>query len=66
VSTPTLTENLASYWASARFEDLPADTVQLAKRFLIDTLSAGIAGAHTNVVKTVLAATEAGTEGAVG
>lgn len=66
VRTPTLTESLASYWAAARFEDLSADTVRLAKRFLIDTLAAGIAGARTNVVEAVLAAAHAGTEGAVG
>ena len=66
LSTPTLTESLANYWAAARFEDLPADTVRLAKRFLIDTLAAGIAGARTDVVEAVLAAAQAGTEGAAG
>ena len=66
VSTPTLTESLAGYWAAARFEDLPADTVRLAKRFLIDALAAGIAGAHTDVVEAVLAAAQAATEGAGG
>ena len=64
--TATLTECLADYWAAARFEDLPADTVRLAKRFLIDTLAAGIAGAHTDVVEVVLAAARVGTEGAAG
>jgi len=62
----TLTESLASYWAAARFEDLPADTIRLAKRFLLDTLAAGIAGARTDVVDAALAAAQAGTEGATG
>src|SRR5689334_15389028 len=51
---PTLTESLAAYWASARYEDLPPETVRLAKRFLIDTLAAGIAGAGTDVASIVL------------
>jgi 2-methylcitrate dehydratase PrpD len=38
----TLTESLANYWAEARYEDLPADAVALAKRFLIDTLAENI------------------------
>ena len=51
----TLTESLADYWSAARYEDLPPETVRLAKRFLIDTLAAGIAGAHTEVVDAALA-----------
>ena len=53
-STPTLTESLAGYWSSARYDDLPPETVRLAKRFLIDTLAAGIAGAGTEVTSIVL------------
>ena len=64
--TSTLTESLANYWTAARFEDLPGDTVRLAKRFLIDTLAAGIAGANTDVADAVLAAAQAGMEGAAG
>src|SRR5689334_17523831 len=52
----TLTETLADYWSSARYEDLPPETVRLAKRHLIDTLSAGIAGAGTEVASIVLQA----------
>jgi len=50
----TLTESLAGYWSSARYDDLPPETVRLAKRFLIDTLAAGIAGAGTEVTSIVL------------
>jgi len=50
---PTLTESLAQYWSSVRFDDLPVDTVRLAKRFLLDTLAAGIAGAGTDVAAIV-------------
>src|SRR5437868_2656390 len=52
----TLTESLAKYWASARYEDLPPETIRLAKRFLIDTLAAGVAGANQDVVAIVLGA----------
>jgi len=52
--TSTLTESLAGYWSSARYEDLPPEAVRLAKRFLIDTLAAGIAGAGTEVPSIVL------------
>src|SRR5689334_10939809 len=50
----TLTEELARYWANARYEDLPSETVRLAKRFLLDTLAAGVAGADTDVAQIVL------------
>src|SRR3954454_22212270 len=50
----TLTESLAGYWSSARYDDLPPETVRLARRFLIDTLAAGIAGAGTEVTSIVL------------
>jgi 2-methylcitrate dehydratase PrpD len=53
-STPTLSESLAGYWSAARYEDLPPETVRLAKRFLLDTLAAGIAGADTEVAAIVL------------
>src|SRR5476649_248397 len=58
----TLTESLADYWSVASYEDLPPETVRLAKRFLIDTLAAGIAGAHTEVVDAALAAAQASVE----
>jgi len=62
----TLTEQLAGYWSGARFEDMPANAVSFAKRFLIDTLAAGIAGARTGVVETTLRAAQASSEGATG
>ena len=49
----TLSEQLAAYWADARYEALPPDTTRLARRFLIDTLAAGIAGADTEVARIV-------------
>jgi 2-methylcitrate dehydratase PrpD len=65
-AAPTLTESLAQYWSAARFEDLPAETVRLAKRFLLDTLAAGIAGAHTEVPAIVLRAAQASLGDAAG
>jgi 2-methylcitrate dehydratase PrpD len=65
-ATPTLTESLAHYWSTARFDDLPAETIRLAKRFLLDTLAAGIAGARTEVPAIVLRAAQAALGGAAG
>jgi 2-methylcitrate dehydratase PrpD len=62
----TLTEHLARYWAAARYEDIPAESVRLAKRFLIDTLGAGIAGAGTDVAGIALRAVRASLESATG
>ena len=62
----TLTESLAGYWSAARYEDLPPETVRLAKRFLLDTLAAGIAGAHTDVVDAALAAAQVSVEATSG
>src|SRR3712207_860868 len=62
----TLTEALADYWAAARYEDLPPETVRLAKRFLIDTLAAGIAGAGTEVADIVRGTVEASLGAPVG
>lgn len=62
----TLTESLAQYWAAARYEDLPAESIRLAKRFLIDTLAAGIAGAGTDVAEITLRAVQTSLEGAAG
>ena len=63
---PTLTESLAQYWSDARFEDLPPETIRLAKRFLLDTLAAGIAGANTEVPAIVLRAAQTALGGAAG
>ncbi len=65
-AAPTLTESLAQYWSAARFEDLPPATVRLAKRFLLDTLAAGIAGAHTEVPAIVLRTAQAALGGTAG
>jgi 2-methylcitrate dehydratase PrpD len=53
--TGTLVEQAADYWATARYEDVTPEAVRLAKRFLLDTLAAGIAGSHTQVVETAIA-----------
>jgi 2-methylcitrate dehydratase PrpD len=62
----TLTETLAGYWSAARYDDLPPEAVRLAKRFLIDTLAAGIAGARTEVVDAALAAAQSSAEATSG
>ena len=63
LAASTLTERAAGYWASVAYDDLPAEAVRLAKRFLIDTLAAGIAGARTAVVESTVRAAHAGFEG---
>ena len=40
----TLAETLSSYSSSLRYEDLPVETVHLAKRFIIDTLGCALGG----------------------
>lgn len=55
----SLSEQLAAYWAAARFDDLPPAVVSHAKRFLLDTLAAGVAGCQTEVVQAVIAAMHA-------
>ncbi len=62
-STASLSEQLAAYWAGARFEDLPPEVVHAAKRFLLDTIAAGTAGGATEVVSTVVRAMQAGGSG---
>jgi 2-methylcitrate dehydratase PrpD len=59
----SLSEQLAAHWANARFEDLPAEIVHTAKRFLLDTLAAGVAGGRTEVVDSVVSAMLAGGSG---
>ncbi len=49
----SVTETLADHWAGARYHDLPDEVIQAAKRALLDTLAAGVAGASTGVVATV-------------
>lgn len=59
VSSGSLSEQMAAFWSAARFEDLPADVIRHAKRFLLDTLAAGVAGCQTDVVQAVVAAMHA-------
>jgi 2-methylcitrate dehydratase PrpD len=49
VDQQSLTEQLARYWSSARYEDLPAPVVAMAKSVLLDTLSVGVRGAESEV-----------------
>jgi 2-methylcitrate dehydratase PrpD len=57
-----LVEIAAHYWSTARHADIPAAALQLAKRFLLDTLAAGIAGSHTDVTDIAIKAARAGSE----
>jgi len=65
-ATATLVEQAAGYWATARYQDVTPEAIRLAKRFLLDTLAAGIAGSHTDVVETVVAAARSGLEAGSG
>src|SRR5262245_24926575 len=47
---------LGAFVANARYEDLPADIVDKAKRHILDTLGAGLAGATSQEAKRTLAA----------
>ena len=49
VDQQSLTEQLAHYWSGARYEDLPAPVVAMAKSVLLDTLSVGVRGAESTV-----------------
>jgi 2-methylcitrate dehydratase PrpD len=55
----SLSEQLSDYWSRARFEDLPPEVVHAAKRFLLDTVAAGVAGGRTEVVESVAAGARA-------
>ena len=66
VTAGSLTERLAAYWSEVAFDDLPKSAVDLAKRFLLDTLAAGIAGAHTAVAQSVIDASVRSLGGAAG
>lgn len=55
----SLSEQLADYWSQARFDDLPPAVVLAAKRFLLDTVAAGVAGGGTEVVESVAAGARA-------
>src|SRR5215510_5681610 len=47
---------LGAFVANARYEDLPAGIVDKAKRHILDTLGAGLAGATSEEAKRSLAA----------
>ena len=49
VDQQSLTEQLARYWSGARYEDLPAPVIAMAKSVLLDTLSVGVRGAESEV-----------------
>jgi len=63
---PSLTEQLALYWANARFEEMPAQAIQLAKRFLMDGLAAGVAGGRSEVADVAFRAARVQAEAASG
>ena len=63
-TSASLSGQLGAYWAAARFEDLPQPVAHAAKRFLLDTVAAGVGGAETAVVDTVVRAMQAGGSGA--
>lgn len=44
MSTPSLIRRFADYALALRYEDLPADVVQMAKRILFDTIGTGLGG----------------------
>lgn len=62
---PTLTEQAASFWSNARYEDLPPAIIRLSKRHLLDTLASSIAGAETPIAKSVIDAAKLEGEGTV-
>lgn len=51
--TQSLTEQLARYWSSIRYEDLPPPVVAMAKSVLLDTLSVGVRGCDSEAVMAV-------------
>jgi 2-methylcitrate dehydratase PrpD len=52
-SEPSLTEALARYWSTVRYEDLPAPVIAMAKSVLLDTLSVGVRGAESEAAIAV-------------
>jgi len=42
---PTIVEQLSSFAAALRYEDLPPDVVRQAKRLIIDTIGCALGGA---------------------
>src|SRR5829696_9947732 len=52
----SLTEALASHWAAARYEDLPAGVIADVKDHVLDTLAVAMAGASTAEASSVATA----------
>ncbi|MEA3153278.1 MAG: MmgE/PrpD N-terminal domain, partial [Betaproteobacteria bacterium] len=52
-SEPSLTEALARYWSTVRYEDLPAPVIAMTKSVLLDTLSVGVRGAESEAAIAV-------------
>lgn len=57
--TASISGQLARYWSGVTFEELPAEVITAAKRFILDTLACCVIGARTDAVDAVLAALEA-------
>ena len=53
VDAPSISEQFAAYWATASLADMPDAAVKAAKRALLDTLAAGVAGGREPVVDAV-------------
>lgn len=49
-----LTEQLANHISSITFEKIPADVASTTKKYVLDTLAAGIAGSGTHTVRTLV------------
>jgi 2-methylcitrate dehydratase PrpD len=52
--TGSISQQLARYWATASLADVTPASVSAAKRFLLDTLAAGVAGGRESVVQSVV------------
>jgi len=50
----SISQNLARYWAAASLGDVTPAAISAAKRFLLDTLAAGVAGGREEVVQSVV------------
>lgn len=56
----TLTESLASHWASVSFDDIPGEVVERIKDNILDTLAVALAGVGTDEAQRVRAALSGG------
>jgi 2-methylcitrate dehydratase PrpD len=52
----SVTERIAAFVTSARYEDIPADVVNLAKRLILDTIGNAVGGFSTSGAKLALKA----------